>query len=113
VAPDEGHGFARPVNDMAAFSAAERFLAAHLTGRFQEGASPDVAARLEEITVDPKAVIPQKRTMPRREAVEHVAAHAGRDDQRGAAETAAQWPASTSRRSAAGSKAASSNRIRG
>ena len=37
LAPDEGHGFARPVNNMAMFMAAEKFLAAHLGGRYQEG----------------------------------------------------------------------------
>ncbi len=56
MAPDEGHGFARPVNNMAMFMAAERFLAAHLGGRFQEGGTPEVEARLREITVDPKTV---------------------------------------------------------
>jgi dipeptidyl aminopeptidase/acylaminoacyl peptidase len=60
VAPDEGHGFARPVNNMAAFAAAERFLATHPRGRFQDGATPEVAARLEEITVDPKTVVLKK-----------------------------------------------------
>jgi dipeptidyl aminopeptidase/acylaminoacyl peptidase len=56
VAPDEGHGFARPVNNLAAFAAAEKFLAKHLGGRNQEDMTPEVAARLKEITVDPKAV---------------------------------------------------------
>lgn len=56
VAPDEGHGFARPVNNMAMFAAAETFLAKHLGGRFQEDMPEDVAARLKEITVDPKSV---------------------------------------------------------
>jgi hypothetical protein len=56
VAPDEGHGFARPVNNMAAFAAAEKFLAKHLGGRYEEGMTPDVATRLQEITVDVKAV---------------------------------------------------------
>src|SRR6185503_7207067 len=41
VAPDEGHGFARPVNNMASFAAAEKFLAKHLGGRFQEGGTPE------------------------------------------------------------------------
>jgi dipeptidyl aminopeptidase/acylaminoacyl peptidase len=62
VAPDEGHGFARPVNNMAAFAAAERFLATHLKGRFQEGATPEVTARLKEITVDPKTVVLKKKS---------------------------------------------------
>src|SRR5918996_6485980 len=54
VAPDEGHGFARPVNNMALFAAAERFFAKHLDGRFQPEMTPEVAARLTEISVDPK-----------------------------------------------------------
>ena len=56
VAPDEGHGFARPVNNMAMFAAIERFFAKHLGGRYQESMKPEVAARLKEITVDPKTV---------------------------------------------------------
>ncbi len=56
LAPDEGHGFARPVNNMAMFMAAEAFLARHLDGRCQEGATPEVMKRLAEITVDPKTV---------------------------------------------------------
>jgi hypothetical protein len=61
VAPDEGHGFARPVNNMAMMAAAEKFLAKHLGGRHQEGAKPEVMARLGEITVDVKTV-----TMPKK-----------------------------------------------
>jgi dipeptidyl aminopeptidase/acylaminoacyl peptidase len=57
VAPDEGHGFARPVNNMAMFASAERFLAKHLGGRHQEGGTPEVMARLAEITVDPTTVV--------------------------------------------------------
>ena len=56
VAPDEGHGYARPVNNMAVLAAAERFLAKHLGGRYQESMTPEVAARLKEITVDVKTV---------------------------------------------------------
>jgi hypothetical protein len=56
VAPDEGHGFARPVNNSAMVMAAEKFLADHLGGRYQESATPEVAKRLAEITVDPKSV---------------------------------------------------------
>lgn len=56
LAPDEGHGFARPVNNMAAFTAAEKFLGEHLGGRYQESGTPEVVARLKEITVDPKTV---------------------------------------------------------
>ena len=56
VADDEGHGFARPVNNMAMIAAAEKFLAKHLGGRYQESMTPEVAQRLKEITVDPKTV---------------------------------------------------------
>jgi len=61
VAPDEGHGFARPVNNMAMIAAAEKFLAKHLNGRYQEGAGAEVAARLKEVTVDVKTVEKPKR----------------------------------------------------
>ena len=56
VAPDEGHGYARPVNNMAVLAAAERFLAKHLGGRYQESMTPEVASRLKEITVDVRTV---------------------------------------------------------
>jgi dipeptidyl aminopeptidase/acylaminoacyl peptidase len=59
--PDEGHGFARPVNNMASFMAAEKFLAKYLGGRYQEGGTPEVTARLKEVTVDPKTVILAKK----------------------------------------------------
>ncbi|WP_310396258.1 S9 family peptidase [Hymenobacter sp.] len=55
-APDEGHGFARPVNNLAMLAASEKFLAAHLKGRYQESMTPAVATRLQEITIDPKTV---------------------------------------------------------
>lgn len=61
VAPDEGHGFARPVNNLAMFAAAEKFLANHLGGRYQEDGTPEVMARLKEITVDPKTVVLAKK----------------------------------------------------
>ena len=61
VAPDEGHGFARPVNNMAMFAELEKFFAQHLKGRFQESMTPEVATRLKEITVDPKTVTLQKK----------------------------------------------------
>ena len=56
VAPDEGHGFARPVNNMAMFALAEKFLAKYLGGRYQETMTPEVAQRLKEVTVDVKTV---------------------------------------------------------
>jgi len=57
VAPDEGHGFARPINNLAMITEIERFLATHLDGRVQTDVPEDVAARLKEITVDPKSVV--------------------------------------------------------
>ena len=61
LAPDEGHGFARPVNNMAFLAAAEKFLAQHLGGRFQESMPENIAQRLKEITVDVKTVeMPKK-----------------------------------------------------
>jgi len=57
VAPDEGHGFARPINNMAMIAAAEKFFAHYLGGRYQEDMTPEVATRLKEITVDPKTVV--------------------------------------------------------
>jgi dipeptidyl aminopeptidase/acylaminoacyl peptidase len=59
--PDEGHGFARPVNNMASIMATEQFLAKYLDGRAQQGGTPEVVARLKEVTVDPKTVVLAKK----------------------------------------------------
>jgi len=56
VAPDEGHGFARPVNNMAMYAGIEKFLWRHVGTRYQERVPADVSARLKEITVDPVTV---------------------------------------------------------
>jgi dipeptidyl aminopeptidase/acylaminoacyl peptidase len=56
VAPDEGHGFARPINNLAMVTAMEGFFAQYLGGRYQKDVPPDVAAKLKDITVDPKTV---------------------------------------------------------
>lgn len=61
LAPDEGHGFARPINNLAMFAAAEKFLAKHLGGRYQESMTPEVSARLAQLTVDPKTVVVTKK----------------------------------------------------
>jgi dipeptidyl aminopeptidase/acylaminoacyl peptidase len=61
LAPDEGHGFARPINNLALFMASEKFLALHLGGRYQEGGTAEEIARLKEITVDPKTVVLAKK----------------------------------------------------
>lgn len=60
-APDEGHGFARPVNNMAYLAASEKFIAQKLGGRYQESMKPDVEKRLKEITVDIKTVEKPKK----------------------------------------------------
>jgi acetyl esterase/lipase len=59
--PDEGHGFARPLNNMASVMATEKFFAKYLGGRAQEGGTPEVVARLKEVTVDPKTVVLAKK----------------------------------------------------
>jgi dipeptidyl aminopeptidase/acylaminoacyl peptidase len=59
--PDEGHGFARPVNNMASVMATEKFFAKYLGGRYQEGGTPEVTARLKEVTVDPTTVVLAKK----------------------------------------------------
>jgi len=74
VAPDEGHGFARPVNNMAMIAASEKFLARHIGGRFQETMTPEVTKRLAEITVDPKTVTLTSSTKPAGPAVTGAAA---------------------------------------
>ena len=56
VAPDEGHGFARPENNMAFIAAVERFLARHLGGRFQSDMPEPIRERLAEISVDIETV---------------------------------------------------------
>jgi len=57
LAPDEGHGFQRPVNNMALWAASEKFFAKHLGGRFQEEMTPEVGKRLGELVIDPKTVV--------------------------------------------------------
>ena len=61
VAPDEGHGFANPINNLALFAEAEKFLAKYLGGRYQEDMKPAVEKRLKEITVDIKTVELKKK----------------------------------------------------
>jgi dipeptidyl aminopeptidase/acylaminoacyl peptidase len=56
LAPDEGHVFAKPVNNMAMFMAVEKFFSKYLGGRYQQDATPEVVARLTAITVDPKTL---------------------------------------------------------
>jgi dipeptidyl aminopeptidase/acylaminoacyl peptidase len=56
VAPDEGHGFAKPINNLAMAAAMEKFLANHLGGRYQEDVPPDVSRKLKELAVDPSTI---------------------------------------------------------
>ena len=50
LAADEGHGFARPVNNLAMFMAAEKFLAKHLGGTLSGRRHADETKRLAEGT---------------------------------------------------------------
>ncbi|MFV5702800.1 alpha/beta fold hydrolase [Flavobacterium sp. XS2P12] len=52
LADDEGHGFAKPVNNMAMYAETEKFLAGILGGNYQKEMPENVAKRLKEITVD-------------------------------------------------------------
>jgi dipeptidyl aminopeptidase/acylaminoacyl peptidase len=56
VAPDEGHGFARPINNLALVTEMEKFFATYLGGRYQHDVPPDIAAQIALLTVDPKTV---------------------------------------------------------
>lgn len=61
LADDEGHGFHKPVNNMAMWAAIEKFLANHIEGgRYQESMPEDVAKRLKEITQDVSKVVYKK-----------------------------------------------------
>ncbi len=64
VAPDEGHGFARPINNMAMFATTEKFLAKYLGGRYQESMTAEVGQRLKDISVDVKTVTLPKKMGP-------------------------------------------------
>ena len=61
LAPDEGHGFARPINNLVLFTSAEKFLAKHLGGRYEQSMTPAITARMAELTVDPKTVVLAKK----------------------------------------------------
>jgi dipeptidyl aminopeptidase/acylaminoacyl peptidase len=52
LADDEGHGFAKPVNRMAMYAEAERFLAEKIGGRYDALMPEDVSKRLVELRVD-------------------------------------------------------------
>jgi len=52
VAPDEGHGFAGELNNLATFAKVEAFLGRHLGGRYQAEMRPPIRERLDVLTVD-------------------------------------------------------------
>lgn len=60
VAPDEGHGYLGVENRQAMVVAMEKFLSKHIGGRYQESVLPEVAQKLEEITVDIASVTLEK-----------------------------------------------------
>jgi len=53
---DEGHGFANPDNNIAFLSVAEKFLATHLGGRYQEEVPANIAKIVRNNTVDINSV---------------------------------------------------------
>lgn len=61
LADDEGHGFAKPVNNMGMIAAAEKFLSKYTGTRYQEDMPDDVAKRLKEMTVDISKVVLEKK----------------------------------------------------
>ncbi len=64
VAEDEGHGFRKPINNMAFVASAEKFFATHLGGRYQKEMPADVAAKLKELTMDiSKVTLPKALDM--------------------------------------------------
>jgi len=52
LADDEGHGFRKPVNNMAMYAETEKFLAGILGGSYQKEMPENVANRLKEMMVD-------------------------------------------------------------
>lgn len=62
LANDEGHGFHKPVNNMAMIAASEKFLAKYTGARYQADMPEDVASRLKEMTVDISTVELARKT---------------------------------------------------
>ncbi len=57
--PDEGHGFAKPKNNMAFIAVMEQFLATHIGGRYQKEIPEDLQEIINNVTVDiSKLVMP-------------------------------------------------------
>jgi dipeptidyl aminopeptidase/acylaminoacyl peptidase len=65
LADDEGHGFAKPVNNLGMIAASEKFLAKYCGTLYQESMADDVAKRLKENTVDiSKLVLVKMSSVP-------------------------------------------------
>ena len=62
LADDEGHGFAKPVNNLGMVAASEKFLAKYCGTAYQESMADDVAKRLKENTVDISTVVLAKKS---------------------------------------------------
>ncbi len=56
VAPDEGHGFAGKLNNLAMSTAMEQFFAKHLGGRVQKDVRIEIKEKKDSITVDVSTV---------------------------------------------------------
>ncbi len=56
LAPDEGHGFARPINTLAQVTAMEQFFGKYLGGRVETDVPDDIAAQLKLLRVDVSTV---------------------------------------------------------
>jgi dipeptidyl aminopeptidase/acylaminoacyl peptidase len=52
VAPDEGHGFAGRMNNIATYAKVEEFLGKHLGGRVQKEMRSEIQDKLKALTVD-------------------------------------------------------------
>lgn len=52
LADDEGHGFKKPINNLAMFAQIEKFLSEIIGGRHQKEIPQDIEKRLKELTVD-------------------------------------------------------------
>ena len=52
LAEDEGHGFRKPVNNMAMYAAVEKFMAQYCGTRYQEDMTEEIANRLKEMQQD-------------------------------------------------------------
>jgi len=50
--PDEGHGFAKPQNNMAFITVMEKFLSKHIGGRHQEDVPDHLSEIIKNVTVD-------------------------------------------------------------